>query len=857
MGSIVTGSAGYVATGLAALAAASLASSPGAHGAGMPDLKVTAATSAPRAAATGSDLSMRAQVTNSGAGAAGGTITALVLSPDRDRNSNDVRLGAGTATPQVLAGGVIEVAISARVGNDVAPGDYYVFICADHGATVTEESEDDNCRASEETVTVTEATSDDLVRRAVTRGSITRTQGLLYRMYAAYSDPRLPDELEGAAPSDDQVATTTSEVLRSWSRLKGRVQRRLDPYFRAPTYAGSAFRSRPSQSRGEMSSLRGQTSCYGNGAELTPSSVAREDHWKKLRTRHFWIWYQTIDTEWATAAQNRATARWAEAVLDTIWAKETRLLGRRPLADTAERCNGGDGRLDLYIIRQRTDTAAVTNAYPPGCQRRPAFLTIAPDYAVTKTLTRDVLAHEFTHMIQFSTPHPKPCDEYRWLEEATANWMVDHVYPADNYEHRFAASYFKRGFYYPLETYFPSGGSWPDAREASLNGYEDYVFLQFVARTYGSGRVGAIWAATESHDSLEAIDSAVPGGLDAVWPAFSAAAWNQPGQVSFQVWDGLSDGIGAGTRPTIHVDLGGTERSRFALERRRVVEHLAFKPTWIAIDDPEVDSVVVKHIGFEGLDYSGDSLDGDDSGHVTAVLVLADGSTRVEDWTDEDPVELCRQRPSEAVEAILITHSNTTFDDRSHRLNFPERGAEVMATHGRCELPETVTVEARGTYETPPFTETWEGTWTLTKDHEGAGVANYTATEGQVHWTVEGTGSPGTCDVDGSAHYAGEATWTDTPYWAATLRGSSSEGLGEPNSYSLDLNPGPYPVGRIVRKECPSGTQLIGWTALNGQPSATTGSDHLAWDGGEGGGHRDYLDLSGERVEWTWTFSVD
>ena len=62
---------------------------------------------------------------------------------------------------------------------------------------------------------------------------------------------------------------------------------------------------------------------------------------------------------------------------------------------------------------------------------------------------RDILAHEVFHAIEFGIPHATGnCADYDWLSEATANWMIDHVYPADSgpgsiyrAEHPYAAGY--------------------------------------------------------------------------------------------------------------------------------------------------------------------------------------------------------------------------------------------------------------------------------------------------------------------------------------------------------------------------------------------------------------------------------
>ena len=46
-----------------------------------------------------------------------------------------------------------------------------------------------------------------------------------------------------------------------------------------------------------------------------------------------------------------------------------------------------------------------------------------------------ILAHEIAHVLQFAMDRSgAACDEYEWLDEATAQWAMDYVDPSWNRE---------------------------------------------------------------------------------------------------------------------------------------------------------------------------------------------------------------------------------------------------------------------------------------------------------------------------------------------------------------------------------------------------------------------------------------
>jgi len=217
---------------------------------------------------------------------------------------------------------------------------------------------------------------------------------------------------------------------------------------------------------------------------------------------------------------------WVETTGQTfaeVWANVVDGLGyARPLPDTASFGNGGDGRLDVYLVdigRQGYFGYCTTD--DPGdweSTRVSAYCVIDDDFAnpvleVLLPLTglQVTAAHEFFHAVQFG---------YDWLEdlwfmEGTAVWMEDEVYDDANDLLRYLA----RG---PL-------GRPEVPLDAGRSGFEygAWLFWRYASERFGRGIVRAAWGRAGQGDySLRAIRRALAvrgTDLTAVFAGFGAA----------------------------------------------------------------------------------------------------------------------------------------------------------------------------------------------------------------------------------------------------------------------------------------------------------------------------------------------
>jgi hypothetical protein len=128
-------------------------------------------------------------------------------------------------------------------------------------------------------------------------------------------------------------------------------------------------------------------------------------------------------------------------VVDEVWAFEVDGYGyRAPKADDASKENGGDGRLDVYLVDIGRDgyygfcTSDDPNLKPSRRYRysdMSAYCVLDDDYAEfgyadpTEPL-QVTAAHEFFHAVQFAYD----AFEDWWIMEATATWIEDEVYPS-------------------------------------------------------------------------------------------------------------------------------------------------------------------------------------------------------------------------------------------------------------------------------------------------------------------------------------------------------------------------------------------------------------------------------------------
>jgi hypothetical protein len=463
-------------------------------------------------------------------------------------------------------------------------------------------------------------TTFQLIDGAVVKGEIDDETALVHKVYAFFGDPSLPAKYDGAPPGKLDHGILR-EVVARWATLSPATQQLLAAYLAPPTEAGSWF--------------------AGGSATIAKAGAAVADTWTKIPTNRAVVWYRASDPNAQTAAGNLA------GEIENIWTKETDLMGRQPLSDAGNAHNGGDGKLDIYVLpsfrdppgaTEKTEALGVTVAYPDS-EDNPAYILIRASYAATIEGARDVLAHEFFHTLAFASTYKFGIDVYGWLDEATATWMEDYVYPTQikNLEQDWAPDYFKTGSRDTLA--YPSDG-----------GYSEYLFFFYVARKFNPAVNAQIWNNVAGMDSTAAIESAIPGGFQARWPDFALACWNDDGHEDFKQWDSLTGGL----IPNAAQPFASAESA----DGSRTIPSLSVEPLAMRYSLFETDLDTIKRVAFQVPKLA----QGSSFAKIQALVKLADGTTRLEDWTKKERVVFCRDKDGQKVVKVLMLYTNGNSD---------------------------------------------------------------------------------------------------------------------------------------------------------------------------------------------------
>lgn len=382
-------------------------------------------------------------------------------------------------------------------------------------------------------VTAALPSSRQLIDAALSKGKIGKNRALMYKVFAAFGDSRLPARYHGSDPGEADVHIL-DRVAARFRSLPLSMQKELAPFFLPPYYRGSwldrrlfprtgtnrnagrrqtpatgfhGYKVMSAVLRRRLPPAGGQATAAGasyevkaavagpypsGGAAVFTVADAADDrnvmppcegqdcrkstHWHFVDGVHVRIWYLPKPfpsdtkklkhtTDWQSATDIRKAQPvyygqhgigvWkAEAMQlrdeyeHKIWPTLTKLMRHKPLSDAHLLPNGGDGRLDIAlvpgVIRDTPSFLGLTIGYldEDTCGPHSVFIVLRRTLPFA-TLKTDG-AHEFMHAIQASFPTQGCWDDYNWLEESTAVWAQDYVYPKYNWEHFLAANFIHR-----------------------------------------------------------------------------------------------------------------------------------------------------------------------------------------------------------------------------------------------------------------------------------------------------------------------------------------------------------------------------------------------------------------------------
>jgi hypothetical protein len=577
---------------------------------------------------------------------------------------------------------------------------------------------------------------------AAASGEITAEQGLTYKVFASFGDPRLPTKYLGLA--DPLAEVPLGEVQDQWDQLSDGAKAILGPFLIPPMQEGSYWNQQIDQSAGSPSAIAStlrddppnptQPWCTGN------TQVATEN-WHYVEPLagpaagkvRIWVQNRFSSTDDTLAAGLMA------AMQSQIWEKVTALMGREPLPDggSTGSCGGGTDALDIALV----------DIYPAATLSH----TLSQESTSAQMLfprSRDnsapYLAHEFTHAIEFRfnlASGDMTSDENRWLRESTAQWVMDYVSapaygiglaPNDTEKNYGALSYFFTTPEKPLDTATPTGRP-----------YSAYLFwLWAIRKSNNTSLVGQAWNNAGTQKSLEATKSLFGSGWDQAWKDFTRTNWNRDGINDYQNWDSINN-TPAQERV---VTLQNTITPVLTTVNPVAAKYLTFIPA------AGVNELTFQNIG--GLS---------DKAGVQAIFKYKDGTYGAEDWTGiaQKDVPMCDK---DEVTLVLSNSSVTPNDSRAFSLAWlppssaPHAGVGSRAANvcvpnpqgsfsGTAHYDDSITTQVdwswNGTVdfdpaddpEHPPFEDYSDELWDASKPASGS-------------VTLSGSGSSGDCDID-------------------------------------------------------------------------------------------------------------
>jgi hypothetical protein len=597
-------------------------------------------------------------------------------------------------------------------------------------------------------------TSFALIDQAEASGTINSETALLYRVYSLFSDARLPAQYRG----DDKGIIDSiylAEVVRQYPTLSPSIRNAVRPFLVPPAYQGSWVNAKSGS----------PTAVPAN--PLTPCEAPFfSDKWDFVDAsspvRVFYRRDLTGDQAYATGLAAEIDSRIWPTLVNVMYPGDGGM--SFPLSDESHPCNGGNGRLDIYLI-DGNRSATIPYEF---CNPTPSFI------ALVRGSDAGLAAHEIFHSIEASFP-VRGCGMWldaRWWAEASAEWAIDFVYKKEQ-PHQI-----EQGTAYDFLEY----PKLPLDYANDKHEYGAYLLPFFVYHSTGSADfMRQSWKNLATDHPLDAVDQAI-GGFEKMWPEFVKHNWNEPPVDDYQKWDDQILGAYPEEGGPLPVGVATPDFSislPYDLPRvSAIYHHLTF--------DNQVSSVIF----WNGVTHKLSLFDSDCCGKVYApepftgdakkgarvqALIKIDGQDwQIADWTDRPFVAFCRDVLAERIDELVLIISNSEKDlfrtlkpvDLAPVLWTSNMGCfkwEGKSTHTeeRTDLDSTVTVSANVT-------------WTRADMQPNPSLTLYHA-EGTQSWKVTGQCSgSGTSLIDST--FSALLTFNYIPAESAFNRAYAGEG---------------------------------------------------------------------------------
>jgi hypothetical protein len=513
--------------------------------------------------------------------------------------------------------------------------------------------------------------SQQLITQAVANGTLDPSTALLYRIWAQFGDPQLPAQFAGPGPTLEDTAIGM-QTAAGQGDIPDDLWARMLPYLVRPTDSTSAFYPLATGSTIEPASAVGHLP--GGGGAANPDALTSlqdcsgSSMWaSEGGANDFKIW-ETCSGSYKTDLAAASSA------LDSVWAKETDLMGD-PLPDDG---TGGDTGIDFYLVDSLTQC-------PPNrdCPNMPsdflgltyetstwqgnkssAFVIIPRSVAGDITHLKSVMAHELWHVLEDANNANlyKNSGTY-WLVEASAKWAEWQFVPEG-----------RRQNVYPWYSTFQGDDTSMNAPqiEGGAEAYRSFIWPLFMQQATGGDPVilGQAWHALQ-RAAYDTADKTLDGvfSFDDHFDQFAEENLNEhlvPNDVIHPLYDAIDPNF-----PVAALSAGVEGPTPYGARREDPV-YVQLTPEGQTVDyDLKLDPLTSHYRHFsianevEAVTIDLSQLDGGDV--VASALAYVSRPDGTEGWERREipagSTTWCLEDPDNHVSQFELIISNASFTD--------------------------------------------------------------------------------------------------------------------------------------------------------------------------------------------------
>lgn len=617
--------------------------------------------------------------------------------------------------------------------------------------------------------------SQDLIYAALQAGKITYPQSLIYRGYAFFNDPRLPAEYRGGG-SDGADLGFFAEIQEAKNSLPADVVTQLKPYLVRPGHPASVFSVAPSASR----TAAGASCAPGQWTSKKPASALI----------NLKVWVRCTDNPTQDQARLNAIVQMA----NLYYNKEVDFMkGQTPIRDLGgsaeqdpqDRITNDDDAVDIYLLESNgsvkrndrfnwpdDDVYGVVIPTEPTKGHGTSGFMLLPVSTVDGDRLATTFTHELFHLLQFASNHDTwgSCPEGNfWFGEASATWASTYFVPekANDQIHipRFKDIFQDNRFRYSL--YKILGPQLVDkVRPSKLFPYAAYIYPYFMQQEIGAAFIADAWeemaSAGDCSQLMNVLDSKISFKqnfhqftLRNLNQAFGGA--NEPLQPRYKdVNPAYPFPDNVLPRQARSLDLMPARARNAPPITEPIGDGSIDLPSLTAYYaqynfEPEVKQVTFDFTGFTPVG----SFD------IDAVVKIKGKPWEVRNYTGQDKVKFCFDKPEENLEQIYFVITNHDKDPNS----MLKGNMKIYPLNEGCQCGD-VTAAAKGwkgtltmSWDDAAFKAyDWGGTQNITVHHDVSysfvlnNRASYIPGE-FLNWT--GLNTPGTATVNDTTTWTG------------------------------------------------------------------------------------------------------